>query len=299
MSHKPGALPPPPVIQARVRAPHVQAALVRAAQAKLPERPPSQGRIQQGPVPPLNRPSQAAHVQQTLAAVQAKMPEPPRLPAVPKHPAQAPAASRTAVAPRASPVKLPGLVPRPPRPGSSAIQRARDDDDDFPPLSSASAPISRTERKRLVADSKAEVSFNDPATWWALFGLTDSHAEAKTLGIDNYDTLGAYAVHVTLYKVNSHPVFFLRLTEDQILDQLLGSEQDAQGAKGIHVTWENSARRRPKCFRGGVFVPAGLDAATRTALAEDLERFLDSARTAIRHQKGLEGPLDLRPIHEW
>jgi hypothetical protein len=296
MSHKPGAPPPPPVIQARVRAPHVQGAMLRAAQAKLPEKPPVQGWIQKSPVPAPNRPPQAAHVQRALAAVQASRPGPPPPPALPKHPAQAPVAPRTAVAARASQAKLPELARRP---GSSAIQCARDDDDDFPPLSAAAAPISRAEGKKLAADSKAALNFNDPATWWALFGLTDSHAEAKTLGIDNYDRIGACAVHVTLYKINSHPVFFLRLTEDQILDQLLGSEQEAQGRKGIHVTLENAALGRPKCFRGDVFVPAGLAAATKARLKEDLESFLDSARTAIRHKKGLEGPLDLRPIHEW
>jgi len=67
--------PPPP---SRTPAPHVQAAVARAAQAKLPERAPSPGRTPQRPLPaaPQNPPSQAAHVRRALTPAQAKLPEP-------------------------------------------------------------------------------------------------------------------------------------------------------------------------------------------------------------------------------
>ena len=69
MPQKPFA--PPPVHPARALAPHVQAVTARAAQAKLPDRPPSPGHLPPGPPP------RASHVQKALAAVQAKLPETP------------------------------------------------------------------------------------------------------------------------------------------------------------------------------------------------------------------------------
>jgi hypothetical protein len=79
--------PFPPAQPSRTSAPHVQAAVARAAQAKLPDRPASQAHPQPDRVPNVMHRSspQAAHVQKALAAVQAKRPEfPPagRLPAV-------------------------------------------------------------------------------------------------------------------------------------------------------------------------------------------------------------------------
>jgi hypothetical protein len=64
---------------ARVSAPHVQAALARAAQAKLPDRPLPHGPSQQRslPTPLPARPPQPEHFRRALAPAQAKLPEPP------------------------------------------------------------------------------------------------------------------------------------------------------------------------------------------------------------------------------
>jgi len=76
MAQKSPALPNPP---SRAAAPHVQAAVARAAQAKLPERPASPVHPHPSRVPsaPRNPSPQAAHVRNTLAPVQAKLQESP------------------------------------------------------------------------------------------------------------------------------------------------------------------------------------------------------------------------------
>lgn len=72
MPQKPPA--PPPVQSPRAPAPHVRTAVMRAAQAKLPEirqsPPPKQ------PVPAIPPSPQAAHVQRALASVQGKLSKP-------------------------------------------------------------------------------------------------------------------------------------------------------------------------------------------------------------------------------
>ena len=66
-------LPAPPLVQPlRTPAPHVQAALARAAQAKLPERSPLPLQPSQQSCRP-----QAEHVRRALAPAQAKLPDPP------------------------------------------------------------------------------------------------------------------------------------------------------------------------------------------------------------------------------
>jgi hypothetical protein len=63
----------------RIPAPHIQSALVRAAQAKLPDRPPQHGQPQQRSLPsaPPARPPQPEHVRRALSPAQAKLPDPP------------------------------------------------------------------------------------------------------------------------------------------------------------------------------------------------------------------------------
>lgn len=172
-------------------------------------------------------------------------------------------------------------------PHSHTIQRSASAAAEFPPLSSVPVRVTKREAKDLRADAATVSVMNKPETWWELFGLGESHAEAQTVGIDNYGSHGGYRIHVTLYKVNSHNCFFLGLTEDQIINELLGNETEARAFKGIHVTWERTSnpKQNPKCFRGGVTLRVGGDASLKTALEQSLDHFLTNARAIIRQKK--------------
>ena len=173
------------------------------------------------------------------------------------------------------------------------VQRSSED---FPPLSVATAKkATRGEEKKLRADAKEAAGLHAPETWWRLFGLEDSHSEAKTLGIDNYAVYNHRAVHVTLYKVNSAFHYFQALSVNQIMDALLGSEAQARGLnkRGIHVTLEVLHGPKPRCFRGNQFVNTGGDGNLETALSGHLKHFLRRAKQIIRHQKNLIAQDDL------